>query len=74
MQRISPYFSFGSVTNSAPRLFHSSWHARISATRISEKLLTLSGSAGTLSATDGLSGVGPPPTLTISRSADVGDG
>ena len=31
------------------------------------KLLTLSGSAGTLSVTDGLSGVGPPPTLTMSH-------
>ena len=31
------------------------------------KLLTESGSAGTLSVTDGLSGVGPPPTLTMSH-------
>jgi len=30
-------------------------------------LLTESGSAGTLSVTDGLSGVGPPPTLTMSH-------
>jgi hypothetical protein len=31
------------------------------------KLLTELGSAGTLSVTDGLSGVGPPPTLTMSQ-------
>jgi hypothetical protein len=31
------------------------------------KLLTESGSAGTLSVTDGLSGLGPPPTLTMSH-------
>jgi hypothetical protein len=31
------------------------------------KLLILSGSARTLSVTDGLSGVGPPPTLTMSH-------
>jgi hypothetical protein len=31
------------------------------------KLLTASGSAGTLRTTVGLSGVGPPPTLTISQ-------
>ena len=31
------------------------------------KLLTESGSAGTLSVTVGLSGVGPPPTLTMSH-------
>src|ERR1700690_2341257 len=31
------------------------------------KLLTESGLAGTLSVTDGLSGVGPPPTLTMSH-------
>jgi hypothetical protein len=47
--------------------FHNSWHARISATRIFRKLLTLSKSAGTLSVTDGLPAVGPPPTLTISQ-------
>src|SRR5271165_4476828 len=39
----------------------------MSATRIFIKLLTESGSAGTLSVTDGLSGVGPPPTLTRSH-------
>jgi hypothetical protein len=53
------------------------------------KLLTESGSAGTLSVTHGLSGVGPPPTLRravavasaqnatfvkSSRSFNVGDG
>jgi hypothetical protein len=27
LQRISPYFSFGSVMNSAPRLFHNPQHA-----------------------------------------------
>jgi hypothetical protein len=32
------------------------------------KLLTESGLAGTLSVTDGLSGVGPPPTLTMSHA------
>src|SRR5271154_6175645 len=37
----------------------------MSATRIFIKLLILSGSARTLSVTVGLSGVGPPPTLTI---------
>ena len=31
------------------------------------KLLTKSGLAGTLSVTDGLSGVGPPPGLTRSQ-------
>jgi hypothetical protein len=31
------------------------------------KLLIRSGSGGTLSVTDGLSGVGPPPTLTMSH-------
>ena len=31
------------------------------------KLLTLSGSGGTLSVTVGLSGVGPPPGLTMSH-------
>jgi len=31
------------------------------------KLLTVSGSAGTRSLVDGLSGVGPPPTLTMSH-------
>jgi hypothetical protein len=31
------------------------------------KLLILSGSARTLSVTVGLSGVGPPPTLTMSH-------
>src|SRR6516225_8966714 len=39
----------------------------MSATRIFMKLLTESGSAGTLSVTDGLSGVGPPLTLTMSH-------
>jgi hypothetical protein len=31
------------------------------------KLLTASGWVGTLKVVDGLSGVGPPPTLTISQ-------
>ena len=39
----------------------------MSATRMFMKLLTLSRSARTLSVTVGLSGVGPPPTLTISQ-------
>ena len=41
-------------------------------TRIFIKLLTESGSAGTLSVTDGLSGVGPPPTLTMSQCSQFG--
>jgi hypothetical protein len=39
----------------------------MSATRIFIKLLTESGLAGTLSVTDDLSGVGPPPGLTRSH-------
>ena len=39
----------------------------MSVTRIFKKQLTESGLGGTLSVTDGLSGVGPPPTLTMSH-------
>ena len=39
----------------------------MSATRMFIKLLTASGSGGALKVTDGLSGVGPPPTFTRSQ-------
>ncbi len=39
----------------------------MSATRMFMKLVILSGSGGGLSVTVGLSGVGPPPTLTSSQ-------
>jgi hypothetical protein len=43
----------------------------MSATRIFMKLLNESGSEGTLSVTDGLSGVGPPPTLRYAPRKQV---
>jgi hypothetical protein len=51
--------------NSPPRSRHSSYTARMSATRMLRKLLVRLGSGGVSRMTSGLSVVGPPPALMM---------
>src|SRR6516225_6734886 len=66
--RISRPWSLGSVRNSAPLADQTLDAVAMSVTRMLRKALTWSGSGGVVRVTVGLSSVGPPPSLRMSRA------